>query len=230
MWDTFLGRVWRVFKVNNIVYPLLSCRQSGLLAKEKDPRQDLGRTVPVQGQGSEATRSTEWNLNPQSCISDLFFFFFILYQDKHVFKARNIWHREGGKFHRGVWLSFVHVSSHFVCLRNVHFYSLFSVTKTVHADRKGWADGIQSGAERDDLPHTVLPNMKMMGRWWVWDGEIFSVTTVLANVFQTSLSKSLEERLITRTKHHSDELIMSKTSALVTTQCTNWANRIIIPG
>lgn len=52
------------------------------------------------------------------------------------------------------------VPSHFVCLSNVHFYSLFSVAKSEHSDLKGWADGIQSGAERDDLPHTVVLNMK----------------------------------------------------------------------
>lgn len=56
--------------------------------------------------------------------------------------------------------SFVCVSSHFMCLRNVHFYSLYSVAKSEHSDLQGWADGIQSGAKRDDLPYRVVSDLQ----------------------------------------------------------------------
>lgn len=55
-------------------------------------------------------------------------------------------YREGGEFQRGVWLSFVVVTK--VCVWEMYTLQLgsFSVTKSEHADLKGWADGIQSAA------------------------------------------------------------------------------------
>lgn len=128
-------------------------------------------TVPeVQKQGSEAGHPLRGVKLEFSKLHFRLTLCWVLYQDKHVFKARNMWHREGEKFLRGIWLPFVCVSSHFVCLRNVHFYSLFSLAKSEHNDLKGWADGIRSAAE------SWLATYSGLWHEVIWDGgTVFSV-------------------------------------------------------
>lgn len=146
----------------------------------------------------------------------------LLHQEKHVFKARNMCHRKGGKFQTSVWLSFVYMPPGFMRLRNVHFHSLFSVTKTEHTSVKGWADGIQSGAERENVPHAVVPDRKRS------ETVGFSVCFTTLKCVLGMPFKTLGGKARCKYESHSDELLISKTSTLGKTQCSYWANRTIL--
>lgn len=65
--------------MNCVLHVLLSCKESWLLGKQKDSRQDQERTVPeVQWQGGKVTHSTKWRLILWNCISELFYVNFFI--------------------------------------------------------------------------------------------------------------------------------------------------------
>ena len=135
-----------------------------------------------------------------------------------------MWHKKGGKSQTGIWILFVYMSSRFMCLRSVHFHSLISVTNTEHTSVKGWADGIQSGAERNNLSRAVVPDI-------MWTEIVgFSLCFTNCECLPGMPFKPLGERHAAGMNHHPDELVILKTTTLCKTQRSYWANRTIFLG
>lgn len=116
-------------------------------------------------------------MNVLNCNSDLFYVEF--HTKRSIYLSKKYVIQRGWGIPKGR-LTLICRCHQVLCVWEMYTLQLgsFSVTKSEHADLKGWADGIQSAAERERWFATYSDPLHEV----IWRGEIFSVVHYFAKV------------------------------------------------